>query len=471
MKRVFENIKSFVLTILIILSLFLTGSLWFDNYQGLSLLTSVFHDNVISKFNFENDNSIEYDKIIVPYKVTVINPDKNRWIFYETDSMNLVAWDIVKKRLNSIDSETEIITGKVKEWDKLFTRKSVVLDFGGVVEYDILRLVIPNLPSDNLAFVDVEKMAITKSVEGNEIYLLQNNNNKKALYKVLLKGEDAEIETYMGNCENVKTGVRYVELPKVGTTVFYDNKEVISESDILFPLSKASNRRAPIKSLQASTHFKMEDEYSINRFVISVFNNTDFVKFVTNDGSNIFINDDKSSIKFEKNGIVEYINNSKLSGETTSASRNLNVAMNFIRDIQVYDNIYLVSAREDDGTYTFKFSFATNGVIAGFEQPIIDEDRYSIIEIKVREDSIRYFKGKLLDLKLSDKEEYISNFTHNILDKVLDKVLSNTKTNISSVEMMYNLDKVGTSYPNWVVKYSEKKSNDENIALISVVKK
>ena len=59
-----------------------------------------------------------------------------------------------------------------------------------------------------------------KSLEGNTIYLLQNDNNKKSLYKVLLKGEDNEIETYMSNCENVKADVRYVELAKVGTTNF-----------------------------------------------------------------------------------------------------------------------------------------------------------------------------------------------------------------------------------------------------------
>ena len=49
MGRAFENLKSLILTVLIFSSLILTGSLWFDNYQGLSLLVSSIHNNMIDK--------------------------------------------------------------------------------------------------------------------------------------------------------------------------------------------------------------------------------------------------------------------------------------------------------------------------------------------------------------------------------------------------------------------------------------
>jgi len=456
---------------LIILSLFLTGSLWFDNYQELSFIVSSIHNNMLDRFDAVDEQSIVYDKIITPYKVTVINPDENKWIFYETDNMSTNAWSIVKARLNSLNAETEIITGKVKEWDGLFSRKSVVLEFGGPLEYDILRLAIPNLPKETEAFNDVEKIAVTKSLEGNTVYILQNENNKKSLYKILLKGEDKEIETFMENCENIKADARYVELAKVGTTNFYNNKEVVSASNVLFPISNVRSHRDVITSLQCSPYFDIEDEYEINRFVIDVFNNTDFAKFVTNDESNIFINDDKSSVKFERNGVVEYINNSKLPGEVASASRNFNTAMEFINDIRVYDNVYLLSAREDEGLYTFKFSVAFNGALIGLERPIVDDDMHALIEIRVEEDSVRYFKGKLLDIKPTNNSTYILNFTHNILDGVLDDVDENTKVNVSLVELMYTADDEGMYYPDWVVKHSDKKSEEQFVTLINTVKK
>jgi len=218
-------------------------------------------------------------------------------------------------------------------------------------------------------------------------------------------------------------------------------------------------------------HFNMEDEYTINRFVIDIFNNTDFAKFVTTDESNIFINDDKSSVKFEKNGVVEYINNSKLAGEVVSAGKNFNSAMEFINSMRIYDEVFLLSANEKEGLYTFRFSVAKDGILLGLESPIIGNDIHALIEIQVQENSVRYFKGKLLDIRLNDTGNYISSFTHNILDDVLKGIDGNTKTNISLMEMLYIVDNTGTYYPNWVVKYGDKNSGEENISLTYTMKR
>lgn len=472
MRRTFENFKSFVLTILIILSLVLTGSLWFDNYQGLSLIASSMYGNVINNFNniIEEDESIIYDKIIVPQKVTVVNLDTNRWIFYSTDNMNTSTWNIIRERLDSLAPETEIITGQVREWDNLFNRKAIILEFGGALAHDILKLAIPNLPKETNAFENVEKIAITKSLDGNTIYILQNNKNKKALYKVLLKGDEDIIDYVISNCNNVKTDVKYVELAKVGTTKFYNNKEVVPASTVLFPVFNTPSHRNTVKALRTSYHFNMEDEYSINRFITETFKNADFAKFITNDESSIFINDDKSSIKFEKNGIMEYTNNSKLSGEIVSPNKNFNAAMDFINNMRI-NNIYLQSADEDNGLYTFKFYMAIDGTMAGFKTPIIDDDLHTIIEIQVKEGNVRYFKGKLLDMELQDKGVNVSNFTHNIMDNLLRDISANSKINVSFLEKMYVIDNTGTYYPNWLLKYNLKKSDPEVVLLTNTVKR
>jgi len=287
----------------------------------------------------------------------------------------------------------------------------------------------------------------------------------------LLKGEDEEIETFMENCKNVKTFVKYVNLEEVGTTKFFNNKEVTEQNGVLFPVYNVSTHRDTIKSIYTKPYFNVDDEYAMNRFTVEIFSNTDFAKFVTNDESNIFVNDDKSSIKFEKDGVVEYISNSKLKGEVFSASQSFNAAMNFINNIRVYDKVYLLSASENEGLYTFRFSIAYDGIMLGLENPIIDNNIYGIVEIQVREDSIRYFKGKLLEVEINNNSSYVSNFTHNILDDVLNNVGENAKVKVSLVEMLYTVDKAGTYYPNWFVKYSEKKSDEEKISLTYTIKR
>ena len=74
--RVVEDFKSVVLTVLILSSLILTGSLWFDNYQGLSFAISKIPDFFFDKIDQEEYSKI-YEEMISPYKVTVINPDES----------------------------------------------------------------------------------------------------------------------------------------------------------------------------------------------------------------------------------------------------------------------------------------------------------------------------------------------------------------------------------------------------------
>lgn len=473
MSRVIENFKSFILTVLIISSLILTGSLWFDNYQGLSLLVSTLPINIVNSFSNEENSSIVYDDIILPYKVTVINPEENKWIFYQDDIMAKNAWKIVKDRLNSVSDNKDIITGKIKEWENLIDRKSIILEFGGNIEYDILKLVIPNLNKESNAFNDIEKIALTKSLEGNNIYILQNSNGQKALYKVLLKGDDAEIESFMDSCENVKTDAKYVKLIEVGTTKFFNEKEVVSDNSVLFPIANTYNRRNTVSKIEIKPYFNINDEYSINRFIVDIFKSTDFAKFVTTDMSNIFINDDKSSVKFENNGVIEYINNGKLNEENTSASRNFNEAVNFINNIKVYPNMYLINASESEGIYTFRFALAVNGKPIGFKMPIIENDFHTAFEVKVKNGNIIYFKGKLLDIELTNIDEYITSYTHNILDDILNNVEPKSKVNVSDLELMYVVDNDGIYYPSWISKYKvvTKSDNKEGTSVISSVKK
>ena len=115
---------------------------------------------------------------------------------------------------------------------------------------------------------------------------------------------------------------------------------------------------------------------------------------------------------------MEYVNNSKLSGEVVSANKNFNAAMEFINGMRIYNNIYLLSASEDTGLYTFKFYMAIDGTMVGFKTPVVDDNLHTVIEIQVKEGSVRYFKGKLLDVDLQSSGVNVSNFTHNILDNL-----------------------------------------------------
>lgn len=462
--RIVENLKSMILTALILSSLILTGSLWFDNYQGLSFAISKIPDLFVSKINQEEYSKI-YGEIIMPYKVTVINPDQNKWIAYSSDKMNQDAWNILKNRLSNLSQDTEIITGKIKEWDDLINRKSIIFEFGGPLDEEVLALAIPNLPKDTGAFRNVEMFSITKSLVGNTIYIMQNDNGEKSLYKVLLKGEDDEIKTFMQSCENIKADVKYVALETLGISKFYNDKSVSSSKNVLFPITNQKDKRDIVKKINVKNHFSNDDEYAMGKFVTEIFDNTDFAKFITNDNGKIYINDDKSSIKLESNGIVEYINNSKVSEEETSSSKDFNVALDFINNMKVFEKFFLLSATKSEGIYTFDFYVALDGVVAGFREPTIGDNSNCIMEIKVQNGEIRYFNGKLIDIEETNETSYVFKITHNILDALLKDVGNGNKVNISELKLVYDVTNEGIYYPSWVTVYSLKQGEEDVTAL------
>lgn len=462
--RIVENLKSMILTALILSSLILTGSLWFDNYQGLSFAISKIPDLFVSKINQEEYSKV-YGEIIMPYKVTVINPDQNKWIAYSSDKMNQDAWNILKNRLSNLSQDTEIITGKIKEWDDLINRKSIIFEFGGPLDEEVLALAIPNLPKDTGAFRNVEMFSITKSLAGNTIYIMQNDNGEKSLYKVLLKGEDDEIKTFMQSCENIKADVKYVALETLGISKFYNDKSVSSSKNVLFPITNQKDKRDIVKKINVKNHFSNDDEYAMGKFVTEIFDNTDFAKFITNDNGKIYINDDKSSIKLESNGIVEYINNSKVSEEETSSSKDFNVALDFINNMKVFEKFFLLSATKSEGIYTFDFYVALDGVVAGFREPTIGDNSNCIMEIKVQNGEIRYFNGKLIDIEETNETSYVFKITHNILDALLKDVGNGNKVNISELKLVYDVTNEGIYYPSWVTVYSLKQGEEDVTAL------
>ena len=89
MKKInFERVKTYFLIFLIITSVFLTGSLWFDNYEGAFAVV----EKVASKFQ-EKFNDVKYtevyDQLIQPYKVIVNTGDQNHYIYYANDDLYL----------------------------------------------------------------------------------------------------------------------------------------------------------------------------------------------------------------------------------------------------------------------------------------------------------------------------------------------------------------------------------------------
>jgi len=454
--RIWENIKSLFLCFLIGLSIYLTGSLWFDNYQGLSLVLANIPLNFRETFMTEEvEYSQKYIESIVPYKLTIASPDNGKWVLYY-DSLDVAeAWNMAKVKFSHISEKTEVITGNISEWKDLIHRKSIIFEFGNTMDADVLKLVVPNLKWINQPdFNNIKKIAITKSLDGAIIYVDCKIENKDLLYKILLKEEMTEIESFIDGYIYKVADAKYVTMEETGTTKLYADKLVVPSADVLFPISNKLNLRDSVKKLSVEEYFDQNDAYSADKIAVLIFRNTDYAEFITEDNGNIYINDDKSHIQVDTDGMIEYVNKTNIDNmQESSVAVNYNAALDFIDLFGVYERIYLLSAFKREEEYEFRFFLAEDGIPFVSSQEVIENDFKSVIQIKVKNGVVQYFKGKLISFDLRKETMLISNFTNPILDELTLKMKEKQAVTVDNIQIGYEIDQLGEKYPAWYIEY------------------
>ena len=454
--RIWENIKSLFLSFLIGLSIYLTGSLWFDNYQGLSLVLANIPLNFRETFFTEEvEYSQKYVESIVPYRLTIASPDNGKWVLYYDLPDMLEAWKMAKMKVDQINEKTEVITGNISEWKDLIHRKSVIFEFGNTVDIEILKLVMPNLRWINQPdFNNITKIAITKSIDGAVIYVDCKIDDKDLLYKILLKEEMTDIENFIDGYISKVADAKYVTMEETGTTKLYADKLVVPSADVLFPISNKLSLRDSVKKLNVENYFDQNDAYSPDKMAVLIFRNTDYAEFITEDSGNIYVNDDKSQIRVDTDGVIEYINKANAGDlqESTVAS-NYNAVLDFIDLFGAYEKMYLLSALKQGEEYEFRFFLAEDGIPFVSSQEIVEDDIRALLQIKVKNGVVQYFKGKLFSFDLRNDSMLISNFTKPILDELTLKMQEKQSVIVNNVQLGYEIDGIGGKYPNWYVEY------------------
>lgn len=471
--RIFENIKSLFLCFLIGLSIYLTGSLWFDDYQGLSLVLANLPLNLRETFLADSvEYTKKYSETIVPYKVTIASPDNGKWVLYNDSDDVAEIWNMAKVKFDDIHEKTEVITGNILEWKDLIHRKSVIFEFGDVVDVEVLKLIFPKLKWINQPdFNNVKKIAITKSLDGAVIYVECQINSGDLLYKILLEEEMSGIESFIDGYAHKVADVKYVTLEETGTTKFYSDKLVVPSTDVLFPISNKVDLRDRVRKISVKDYFSQNDAYSPDKFAVLIFKNTDYAQFITESNGYIYINDDKSHIQIETDGTIEYISKAK-SEEVTqnSITSDYNAALDFIGNLNIYENFYLLSASKQGDEYEFRFFLSEDGIPLISSNKIIEDDFKAMFQVRVKNGVVRYFKGKLISETLMKNDSLlISNFTKPILDEITLKMKEKQSVTVENIQLGYETDGVGEFYPAWYIEY--KVGNESGIIRLKATKK
>ena len=459
MKKI--HIENIILVILIISSIFLTGSLWFDNYHGLSLVIAKLPIWLNETFDF---NKIEYTEYIKPYKITITNGESGNFSYYAFSEGNNKGFEVVKYIINHVPVNASIETGFINEWNELQNRKSVICELGNGIDINMIKSIMPgNIYLSEIK--NISDIAVTKSVNGVIIYLKERNGK---IYRILVDKNIPEFTNYIEEYSNKMTYTKLIKLEEMGTTVFFGNKEISKESRVLFPVSTKQSNRRFVSEIEKQPFSETHDADSMEKIINEVFLTYEYTKFTTTDNNYIFIKDDGSTIKISNDGIIEYEAKENAEHVENTIISAFATALECINDINSTENLYLLSAIENNETYEFEFgiNIASLPVINTLDK--VSSDSRVNIYIKVKNGKVIYYKGILDKYEEKTTNSYISSFGHNILDDVLKNIEKDTVVDIEKLELVYDVSNDKT-LPSWFTTY--KTDNNVEYILTQAAKK
>ena len=446
--RVYENLKSIILTLLIGISLILTGSLWFDNYYGLSSVMS----DMISFFNTKIDleDSRYIKEYVAPYKTTIANGDNGKWIYYISSEANTNSFEFIKDLLINL-TDFSVDSAYNSEWEELINRKSIICEFADKIDMKVLNLALNNkLEFSNATSIKVSALAITKTTTGGRLYIKSDD----LIYRITINDDIPKLDQIIAQYSDFKTYAKYVALEEIGVDNF-NGRKIKTQYDALFPISAKSSNRQNVSKLVVNSLLDNNTE-KIEEKVAKIFNNNEYIKFITNENGYIYINDDESVIKIFDNDLVEYASeNTVESVDDVTWISSFNIALRFINDASELKNLYLVSAINDNQDYEFVFGTYVDEIPVVDSNKTIANSEKAKIYIKVRNNSVISYKERLQTYLGDIQAIYLSKYAHNIFDDVLTNVPKNSTIEIENVELVYDLA-TKSNLPVWNTQYKYK---------------
>lgn len=133
-----ENLKSYILVILIITSLIQIGILWNYQYQGIpiNVISSFFVNNFVKK---PVPPPVDADEYLKPFRIIASEGfDESHWAIYKNNSTYDILWNDLKTNyLEKILSSNPVQSYAIDEWANFITAKSFTFEYKTNINYEI----------------------------------------------------------------------------------------------------------------------------------------------------------------------------------------------------------------------------------------------------------------------------------------------------------------------------------------------
>ncbi len=434
-----ERVKSFVLTVLILLSIGLASKTWIDERlwpDGYSLFANLKELPVIREL-FVKKYSLPLENLGRARKIVIADGSGSSAVFYNGDrAYNAVYSDIDDLITGFLNGEIEVKAKMPLSEENLRTLLNEQIMYA-YVNYSVAMP--PSFYGQLMGVAESSALTEIKAVkdffilptgqESLELLVLDSEDEKVMRYELAYDKTAGLISLFTEyasgvNAENTCVMALQMNLDVVSPDDAVKMKTVLDSFLVLDSASTADSEKEEIKSINPIAGGVPEE--LIQHFS---HNPNSIYRYTDSEGTVVYL-ENNSTLKIYKNGIVEYeaVNPSygiDLASEG-SLYESLNSAIRFTGDIYsaVLGNEFTMSVASDilfadDDTMEFLFDYHHKGTQVVVDVDLGDEKMLHGAEVTVTDGRIVKFRMLLRDYKETGRKKDILNI-YGAIDMVAD---------------------------------------------------
>lgn len=386
-------LKLIVLAGLIVLCIWQTTILWLGN---------------MSSHNFLMEKSYIHNAIVTRPKAIWLNIGK---LAYNIDENRGEDANLLMEELTTSMSSQKVKIEQISHmsYEDLFAMQGIIYEYG--VAFSLDEIIGIAVTSDT-SKIKVQYMFVDlSSYIGSNTYVYILGNTEEEIYKVTLP---SKLELHHKTIEKINTSNASTNLLEYQASIISNQSNYI-EGNVFLPLN---NQKTPIiyEPLRLTNPFKEGDlkaqQKELEAYVNTFFNNPLLKEVkVTTEGSIIYSENMKTSVRYSPKGTLEFNISSKTEADKLTPlerMKKLNTFINECAGIPAYlkRGIYLRNIKEDqlNNEWTYQFGYKYDGFPIVLKENVKEElEIDAILELVIKNNQIVSGKWIVLEIDIDSE--------------------------------------------------------------------
>ncbi len=413
----FNYLKNFIIAFLVVLAVYQTNKLWFENFSSHNFFYTVLHDSLGERQNAEIKSEVLY--------AAAGSGSGKFFLSYETEKINDIKQAALKAAAAAL-SKGEKSDYSEEIFKDIIENRCIVITFGFLMTADDFYSLCGGSGAE---VKDFDSIVLGDDSSGVLKVVFFNSDTLEGTAFDLKHYSDTDIiKGLIDETEPETGGIYYISSVASGYDVFKGNEFIPAWSGEMYFYTAAKTN--PLEN-------NGDEATAADKFASSYFESP-VLKWTSIDDGVYTFSDESTVVKLYPEGVMEYSSYARSAAvKTASLGEKLLAAESFLDNEPNLKNEYFLRGyKTEDGRTVFYFDLKINGYILELSAEMKEKTGLeSFIEVTVDGSSVSKCKRYLRDYTTTIKEPvYTEKSFLEVIDRGLNELQGET---IESLRLEY----------------------------------